>query len=331
MNAFINIYAETTEEGIGLGVYELIDKVFEVKGEQEKYINVFLIGQRVRHWAREIYQYGVDNVYFYEQNGIHKAMEDIYVDVLTEWLVNTRPEAFLCCSTTHSKSLMPRIAVRLKTGLCADCLDVSIDHSGKFVFTRTAHNGNLMADIVVQNGFPQMATMKVTGLRVKKNENISRGVIYDFTDSIPCRCSKYRISKEIKIHQERLQALEGAKLVVVVGMGIGKKENILIINEVISQIKGAQLGATRAVVEKGWVDSSRQVGQTGRTLNAEVCILCGVSGAIQHVVGLAKCKVVIAINTDEKAPIFKIAHIGIIGDWAEVFTEVIEQLKLEQL
>lgn len=327
MNAFINIYAETSEEGICSGVYELIDKAFEVKGEQEKCINVFLIGQRVREWAHEIYRYGVDNVYFYEQSGIHKAMEDVYADVLTEWLVNTGPEAFLCCSTTHSKSLMPRIAVRLKTGLCADCLDIRLDNAGKLVFTRTAHNGSLMADIVVLNGLPQMATMKANALRAKKNENASRGGIYDFSNFLSYHCSNYQIRKELKNHQEDSQTLERAKIVVVVGMGIGKKENLGLISEAISPIEGAQLGATRAVVEKGWVDSSRQVGQTGRILNAEICILCGVSGAIQHVVGLTKCKAVIAINTDENAPIFKVANMGIVGDLFEVFPQVIELLR----
>ncbi len=327
MNTFINIYAEITEEGIHSGVFELIDKAFEIKREQDKCINVFLIGQNVQAWADEIYQYGVDHVWFFEQRGIQKSMEDVYVDILTEWMIRMKPEAFLCCSTVHSKSIMPRIAVRLNTGLCADCLDINVSDEGKFVFTRTAHNGNLMADIIIPNTYPQMATIKANALIVERNTNVSKGSIHNFGECYSINSSSYDIKNEIRDCNSGSQTLEKAKIVVVAGLGIGNKENLSLIYDFISRIDGAELGATRAVVEKGWVAPSRQVGQTGVILNAEICILCGVSGAIQHKIGLTKCKTVIAINTDENAPIFQFANCGIVGDLFEVLPQMIDQIK----
>lgn len=327
MNSFVNIYAETVKEGILPGVYELIDKAFEIKREDEKCVNVLLIGDNVQVLASEINQYGADNVWFLERSDIHKGMEDIYIDILEKWIKTTKPEALLCCSTVHSKSIMPRIAVRLNTGLCADCLDIKINNEGRFVFRRTARDGDLIADIIVPNTNPQMATIKSNVLKTKRNKNISKGLIYNFGRDSLINNSKYYIKNRIDNCHQNSYNLENAKIVVVVGMGIEKKENLDLIYDFVSVIKGAQLGATRKVVEKGWVDPSKQVGQTGVILNAELCILCGVSGAIQHKVGLARCKKVVAINIDENAMIFQYADYGIVGNLFEVIPQMIEDMR----
>lgn len=311
---------------------EVLPVVFELLGEGRKLaeefavpLSVVLMGSNLADKAHTLISYGADNVYMVEDESLETYNDQSYTDIFTQ-LVNTyKPEIILIGATTYGRSLAPRIASRLNTGLTADCTYLSIDkETGNLMQTRPAFGGNLMATIVCPDRRPQMSTVRPkvmkpiepdstrTGEVIRPNVNIPENIKIKVIDQVQTLCEKVSLTE--------------ADIIVAGGRGMGEPKNFELVKE-LADVLGGAVGATRATVDAGWIDYSHQVGQTGKTVGPKVYFACGISGAVQHLAGMSSSDIIIAINKDADAPIFKVATYGIVGDVLEVLPELIKEFK----
>jgi electron transfer flavoprotein alpha subunit len=243
-----------------------------------------------------------------------------------------KPQIVLYGATTEGRDLAPRVASHLKVGLTADCTDLQIgDHTQKdkeykniLYQIRTAFGGNIIATIVSPEKKPQMATVREGVMRMAQPNTSRKAEMI----KIKADLSKDDFPSEIinRVLQAKTVNLKGAQIIVAGGMGVGSKDNFALIRE-LAQTLGAEVGASRAAVDQGFIGKEHQVGQTGTTVRPKLYIACGISGAIQHRAGMDSSSRIIAINSDPEAPIFGIAHYGIVGDLNEVIPQMIKAYK----
>ncbi|KKL68838.1 hypothetical protein LCGC14_2120990, partial [marine sediment metagenome] len=272
----------------------------------------------------ELKQYGMDEIIYVKSPLLKDYYSDFYVKSITELVIDNKPEIILIGATPTGRDFAPRVAKKLNAGLTADCTGLDINLvTRNLLQTRPTFGGNIMATIITPSSRPQMATVR-PGIfkrihREKPNVQI-RKIHFEFTE-------KDSVSKIVKvINKERTHVnLEEAEIIIAGGRGVGSKEGFKII-EALAETLGAELAGSRITVELDWLDADRQVGQTGKTVSPKLYIACGISGAIQHVVGMQNAEIIVAINKDPNASIFNIAHYGIIGDLHEVIPVLIEEL-----
>lgn len=249
------------------------------------------------------------------------AMASIAADIIRE----RKPEILLIGATVFGRALAPRIAAKLKTGLTADCTALEIDtETGMLIQTRPAFGGNLMASILCPNRRPQMATVRPKIFPVPCPDLSRTGTV----EHIGATASDKLIPvllREIKNDHGDINIAD-AQIVVGVGKGIGGPQGISMAQDLADALGGV-VSASRAVVDTGWLPYSRQVGQTGKTISPTLYIACGISGAIQHIVGLANVQTIVAINKDPDAPIFQSAHYGMVGDCAALLPALTAKIK----
>lgn len=249
------------------------------------------------------------------------AMASISADIIRE----RKPEILLIGATVFGRALAPRIAAKLKTGLTADCTALEIDtETGMLIQTRPAFGGNLMASILCPNRRPQMATVRPKIFPVPCPDLSRTGTV----EHIGATASDKLIPvllREIKNDHGDINIAD-AQIVVGVGKGIGGPQGISMAQDLADALGGV-VSASRAVVDTGWLPYSRQVGQTGKTISPTLYIACGISGAIQHIVGLANVQTIVAINKDPDAPIFQSAHYGMVGDCAALLPALTAKIK----
>lgn len=228
-------------------------------------------------------------------------------------------------ATSIGRDIAPRIAGKVGTGLTADCTKLEIDSTdNKLLQTRPAFGGNLMATIVCPKNRPQMSTVR-PGVMAKAVRNESEtGILEVVTPELTEKMIRTRLV-EVLPQEKKSVNLTDARIIVSGGRGLKRAEGFELIKELADKL-GAEIGASRAAVDSGWIEHSHQVGQTGTTVRPELYIACGISGAIQHLAGMSDSKYIVAINKDAKAPIFSICDYGIVGDLYEIIPEMIESL-----
>jgi len=311
------------EGSVSAVVYELLGKGRELADKLEENLECVILGNEMMEQAKEIAAYAVDRVYLYDNPALARFRDDPYIDILSELVGKIKPSVFLIGATPIGRSLAPRLATRLKTGLTADCTGLDIDPEGNLIQTRPAFGGNVMARIITPNHRPQMATVRYKVMKKAKKvpghigQIIVKQVKEDLTDRTKIR-KALTISEEVSITE--------ADIIVSGGKGLGNPEGFKLIRELADTLRGA-VGASRAVVDDGWIDYKHQVGLSGKTVRPRLYIACGVSGAVQHLAGMQTSDVIVAINKDPSAPIFRVADYGIVGDLYEVVPELIRQLK----
>jgi electron transfer flavoprotein alpha subunit len=244
---------------------------------------------------------------------------------LSALVKEVKPSIFLIGATSIGRSLAPRLAIRLQTGLTADCTGLDIDSDGNLLQTRPAFGGNVMATILCTNHRPQMATVryKVMKRAEKQPERLGEIVLKNMTNAAIDRTRILSVSTE----SEDVNLTE-AQIIVSGGKGLGNPEGFKLIQELADALGGA-VGASRLVVDEGWIPFKHQVGLSGKTVRPVLYIACGISGAVQHLAGMQTSDVIVAINKDPSAPIFKIADYGIVGDLYEIIPEIIRVVKDE--
>jgi electron transfer flavoprotein alpha subunit len=245
---------------------------------------------------------------------------------MSKLIIKYKPEIVLCGATNIGRSLIPRVAVQIGTGLTADCTGLDIDKETGFLLqTRPAFGGNIMATIITANNRPQMATVRHKVMKEAFPDDTKKGQIIKVDLSKQDYFSRTKLLNFVEEIEETVNLTE-ADIIVSGGRGIKGPENFSLIKDLAKALGGA-VGASRAAVDSGWIPYSHQVGQTGKTVCPKVYVACGISGAIQHLVGMQSSDVIIAINKDPDAPIFKVASYGIVGDLLTVIPEIIKQIK----
>jgi electron transfer flavoprotein alpha subunit len=320
----IAVYVEHRHGKMASVVPEIINAAYKLKESLDRPVSAVLVGSKVDDIAKEVLEYGVDAVWVVDDPSIGEYNEDVQAELVAKILDDKKPEIFLGGGTIIGRSLLPRVAVKLGTGLTADCTELEIDEDTKLLKqTRPAFGGNIMATILTQNHRPQMATVRHKVMEeAEKIDGEPAGTIEKI--DLPVPKPFIEVLDFVEEKSEGVNLAE-ADIIVSAGRGIKDPKNVALIERLAKAVGGA-VGASRAVVDAGWVPYSHQVGQTGKTVNPVVYIACGISGAIQHLAGMKSSDVIIAINSDPNAPIFDVADYGIVGDLFEVIPEMIKQI-----
>jgi electron transfer flavoprotein alpha subunit len=290
-------------------------------------LSAVILGNNVEHLVMEAFAYGADKVYIVDNPVLKHYRTRPYLDSFVYLANKYHPEIVLIGATVLGRDLAGAISTVLNTGLTADCTGLSIDKSKRLLEqTRPAFGGNVMATILTEYARPQMASVRP---RVMAIPPYLEGSIGDLIrESIILREEDIatKILEVIGIKSDTDVDIRETDIIVSGGKGMLEKKNITMLDE-LAHMLGGVVGASRCAVDAGWVSHERQVGQTGKTVRPKLYIACGISGAIQHLVGMQNAEHIIAINKDRNAPIFEVAHLGIVGDVFEIIPSVLESLK----
>jgi len=298
-------------------------KLSEKLGEE---LAAVLIGEKVSDLAKPLAAYGADRIYLLEDEELRRYTPDGYTSALSELILNRKPSIVLFGATIIGREFAPRVAARVHTGLTADCTGLDIDDEGRLVQIRPAFGGKLMAMIVCPNKRPQMATVRPNVMK-KRNPDWSREPRVERVEiNIVPESIRTKILDIVKEVSPETIKVEEARIIVSGGRGLGSPENLKMIED-LAQVLGAAVGGSRAIVDAGWLPHHQQVGQTGKTVAPKLYVAIGISGAIQHLVGMQTSDIIIAINKDPEAPIFKVATFGIVGDLFQVVPAITESLR----
>ena len=276
-----------------------------------------VLGENVRYLTGEAIAYGADIVYLVDDPVLARYRTEAYLQAMTNLACKYHPEILLLGATTMGRDLAGAVATTLRTGLTADCTGLTIDPQSKLLEqTRPAYGGNIMATILCQERRPQMASVRPRVMPMPaKDPNRSGKVIEEplgmTEDQVGCRVIEYHREAGSDVR------IEDADVIVAGGRGLGGPDGFKLLQELADALGGV-VGASRGAVDSGWISSAHQVGQTGKTVRPKVFFACGISGAIQHLVGMQTSDVIVAVNTDPNAPIFKVATYGLVGDLYKV-------------
>ena len=307
---------------------ELLGKGRELADARGTGLAAVLIGSGVEGLAQDLVAHGADEVFVVDEPELANYLDEPYAAVVADLIERHLPEIVLTGATTLWRSMIPRVAVRVKTGLTADCTGLSIDdEKGLLLQTRPAFGGNIMATIVCPNHRPQMATVRHKVMKPLDAAPGRTGRVVRERAAKPLLASRVEFDRFLKDVSQAVNVAE-ADVIVSGGRGLGCPENFRLVEELAEAIGGA-VGASRAAVDAGWAPYSRQVGQTGKTVQPRLYVACGISGAVQHLAGMQSSKVIVAINKDPDAPIMRSATYAVVGDLVEVLPALTRRLKAE--
>ncbi|MDP2943521.1 MAG: electron transfer flavoprotein subunit alpha [Candidatus Omnitrophota bacterium] len=306
---------------------------FELLGEGRKLADglgtelaCVLIGDGMQQKAEELFWRGADKIYLVEDPRIKNYQDEPYTNIIVELIKEFKPEIVLYGATSIGRSLASRIAVKVYTGLTADCTKLDIDKEKRLLLqTRPAFGGNIMATILCTNYRPQMATVRHKVMKEAPEDKSRKGQIIKKTYPDSVYASRTKLIDIIEEISETVNLAE-ANIIVSGGRGLGKAEGFKIIEE-LAKVLGGAVGASRSAVDAEWIPYSHQVGQTGKTVCPKVYFACGISGQIQHLAGMSSSDIIVAINKDPNAPIFSVATYGIVGDAYEVVPALTQKFR----
>jgi electron transfer flavoprotein alpha subunit len=265
----------------------------------------------------EVWEYGADLVYVCADPTLEHYRNDPYTKVMTD-LVNTyKPEIVLLGATVLGRDLAGAVATTLLTGLTADCTELAIDDEGSLAATRPTFGGSLLCTIHTLNFRPQMATIRPRVMAMPGSTKGRQGRIIEHTANLQELDIITKVLRFLPDRNSNKVQLAYADIVVAGGLGLRSPENLQLVR-ILADVLGGEWGGSRPLVQKGWMEAERQIGQTGKTIRPKVYIAAGISGAIQHRVGVEGADTIIAINTDKNAPIFDFAHFGIVANAVEL-------------
>lgn len=326
--AFVEHY-EGQARSVGFELLGQGRKLADALGEE---LAAVIVGHQVEKLAADAIAGGADKVYLVDGPEYKHYTTDAYTIAFVDLIQTYKPSALLMGATNDGRDLAPRIAGRVGTGLCADCTDLGIDEKTNVVaWTRPAFGGNIMATIFCPEHRPQMGTVRPKVFKRPEPDLSRTGEIIRVASKVQGADIRTRFVELLQVCGPSCN-LEEAEIIVSGGRGMGKPENFCLIEELAGALGGA-VGASRAAVDAGWKPALHQVGQTGKTVGPKIYFACGISGAIQHLAGMSSSDIIIAINKDPDAPIFKVADFGIVGDVLEVLpilTEEFRKLLMEQ-
>ena len=293
-----------------------------------------VIGNRLENLCQEAFAYGASKVYLMDDPVFHYYRTEPYHKAICYLIEKYKPEIVLVGATGLGRDLAGAVATELRTGLTADCTGLTIDENRFLLQTRPAFGGNIMATIMTERTRPQMATVRPHVMPMPEKGTSRKGEIIRESFTINEEDIGIKVLEMIDDRKHGAEDVDiaGAEVIVSGGRGMQSKENFRILQELADEL-GGTVGSSRSAVEAGWMPVERQVGQTGKTVRPKIYFACGISGAIQHLVGMQDSDVIIAINRDRQAPIFEVATYGIEGDLFQVvpaITNCIRELRAQR-
>ncbi len=334
----IFVYAEVVDGAVAEYSLELVGRARELGDRHGFSVGALLVGFGVRGLAEELIQRGADEVHVVDDVALSRYNLPLYTHAVTEVVKAENPDILLFPASITCRELAPRVAVKLGTGITADCtaieigeyLDpfIGVKHEKLLYQIRPTFGGTIMAAIVTPNYRPQIATVRPGVYPVPPKDTSRSGKVREWTLDLRVRGAE--LVEVLEVRKERRKVdLRSARIIVSGGRG-ATPEGFKLIRR-LAELLGGEVGASRAAVDAGWISYDHQVGLSGQTVKPDIYIAVGISGAIQHVVGMKDSKVIIAINKDPEAPIFRIADYGIVGDLFVVLPKLIERLEKQRL
>jgi len=322
----IMIYAEFRHGKVVPVSFELLGIGRQLADQQKVPLIAVLLGSGLGNAAGDLVSYGADIVYQVDDPALEYFSDEIYGSILEDVVREQKPEIVLAGATAIGRSFIPLVATSLATGLTADCTQLAIrPEDGVLLQTRPAFGGNIMATIECPYTRPQMATVRPRVMKAAEQDQNRKGEIINYQPQPDRLQSRVKVLRSVLEEQDQINITEG-EIIVAGGRGLDNEKGFELIKQLADAVGGA-VGASRAAVDSEWIAYPHQVGQTGKTVNPKLYIACGISGAIQHVVGMQSSEAIVAINKDPHAPIFDVATYGIVGDLFEVVPKLIEKIK----
>jgi len=319
------VFAEQEEDGLAEISLELLGAarvLAKKRGGAE--VSAVLLGHDVRDLAEQLLLYGADRVFCADHPGLKRYLTLPYTRVVCELISRKKPESFLLPATSLGSDLAARVAARLNAGLSAHCTQLDINDQGELMQVVPAFGGKVMATILCRNHRPQMATVR-PGVFRKGEPGERKGVIEDLSFAAMPE-DEDQMVVEIRRKKRSAQSIEEAEVVVAGGAGVGSREDWQWVENLAETLQGA-VGGTRPPLDEGWISEDQMIGQSGKTIRPKLYIGMGISGVIQHVVGIQDAQMIIAINHDPQAAIFQTADLGVVGDFRKIVPLLIEELK----
>ena len=316
-----------TEEGKAKNVaFELLTTGRALADDMGQKLVAVVLGDGVDAAAKQAIAYGADQAILVQGEEYRTYNTDAETYAMCALIEKYQPAAVLYGATVNGRDLAPRVAAKLATGLTADCTGLEIDgETGNLISTRPAFGGNLMASIVCPDHRPQMSTVRPGVFKKGEPDESRTGEIITEDIHAPAEDIRVKLLDRVKEVAEAVN-LEEAEIIVAGGRGLKEEKNFALIQQ-LADVLGATVGASRAVVDSGWIPHAHQVGQTGKTVAPKLYFAIGISGAIQHLAGMTGSDTIVAINKDPDAPIFDVADYAIVGDLFEVVPPLIDALK----
>lgn len=324
LNKDLWVYAEIADGEPAGVVYELLTVTRRLADKCGERCCAVLLTDKAGDYPQKLISAGADVVYVVEGEDFAEYSNGVFTNAVCELIEEFRPNGLLVGGTADGRELAPRVAAYMKTGLCADCTGVDINEDKVIEWTRPALGGNILATIVCKEHRPQMGTVRPRVFKAEEPQPSRTGEIINYS-------LKKKVARRTRIVEKEPVVVEGLKIeeadiIVAGGRGLRDKESFDLLYQLADVLGGAVAGS-RAVVDEGWIAHPSQVGQSGKTVTPKVYFAIGISGAIQHLAGMSKSDIIIAVNNDPKAPIFQVAHYGIVGDARKVVPLLIEKFK----
>lgn len=328
----IMVFIEQRDNEIQKVSMELLGKARELAGTLGVEVTAAVLGYNIENLSDDLIAHGADKVVLVDHEMLKLYVTEPYTKALFSVVREEKPEIVLFGATSIGRDLAPKVSARVHTGLTADCTSLDIeDETRNLLMTRPAFGGNIMATIICPDFRPQMSTVRPGVMQKMAADHNRTGTVVKHDAGLVAEDMNVEILEYVKETKAKAN-IEEAGILISAGRGVGGKANIEPLYE-LSQTIGGLVSGSRAVIDSGWLDKDRQVGQTGKTVRPDVYFACGISGAIQHIAGMEESELIIAINKNPEAPIFEVADLGIVGDVGKVVplvTEMIKKVKAEQ-
>ncbi|MFH1893098.1 MAG: electron transfer flavoprotein subunit alpha/FixB family protein [Candidatus Zixiibacteriota bacterium] len=321
------IFAQQKNNKIANVTYELLNAGRQLADGRSSKLTAVVFGSGIEDQAVDLFKYGADEVKYVDNAAFAGFIDDAYAATLGHLIEQGNPEIVIGSATFYGKALFARLAARLKCGLAADCNGVGLKDDGSLVVTKPAFGGNVWLTVVFPEKRPQIMTLRPKVIAEASKDDSKSGIVEKPDVPAECLASKMKVTGSSGTGGGKI-SLNEADIVVSGGRGLKAPENFKMIEELADAMGGA-VGASRAVVDAGWIEYSHQVGQTGKTVNPKLYVACGISGAIQHLVGMQASGTIVAVNRDKDAPIFKVSTYGIVGDVFDIVPALTEKFKKE--
>lgn len=306
--------------------FELLGAAKELCAKLEEKCCAVLVTAAAGELPQQLIAAGADVVYVVEDAKYADYDTELYTDAICQLSKKYDPASIMFGATDDGRDLAPRVAARLHTGLCADCTALDVTDDKLVAWTRPALGGNICATIICDVNRPQMGTVRPKVFKPAELDNTRTGEVIAFTPEAGA-VSRVELVKKEALSSENAIKIDEADMIAAGGRGFGSKEKFDVLEQLAALFENSAVAGTRAAIDEGWLTHSQQVGQSGKSVTPHIYFACGISGAIQHLSGMKDSDIIIAINKDAEAPIFTVAHYGIVGDVNVILPKLIEKIK----
>lgn len=306
--------------------FELLGAAKELCAKLEEKCCAVLVTAAASELPQQLIAAGADVVYVIEDAKYADYDTELYTDAICQLSKKYDPASIMFGATDDGRDLAPRVAARLHTGLCADCTALDVTDDKLVAWTRPALGGNICATIICDVNRPQMGTVRPKVFKPAELDNTRTGEVIAFTPEAGA-VSRVELVKKEALSSENAVKIDEADMIAAGGRGFGSKEKFDVLEQLAALFENSAVAGTRAAIDEGWLTHSQQVGQSGKSVTPHIYFACGISGAIQHLSGMKDSDIIIAINKDAEAPIFTVAHYGIVGDVNVILPKLIEKIK----